>query len=95
MATGCTYISKRVLKITVGAHNGQLYTIKIKNLKSPSYLPDGKHNQYRFNLFLVTAADESGIGYYSFSDLSSSFTLINDANLQDLSWKYYDFTQQN
>lgn len=84
-----------MLKITVGAHNGRLYTIKIKNLKSPSSLPSGKNNQYRFNLFCVSAADESGISRYTFSDLSSPLTLMNDNNLVDLSWNYYSFTQQN
>lgn len=95
LATACVYISKRVLKITVGAHNGQLYTVTIKNLKSPSSLPSGKNNQYRFNLFCVTAVDESGIDYYTFADFSSPLTLINDANLEDLSWKSYSFTQQS
>lgn len=93
LATACVYISKRVLKITVGSHNGQLYTVKIKNLKSPSYLPSGKNNQYRFNLFCVTAADESGISHYTFADFSSPLTLINNVNLVDLSWKSYSFTQ--
>ena len=93
LATACVYISKRVLKITVGAHSGQLYTLKIKNLKSPSYLPEGKNNQYRFNLFCVSAADESGISHYTFADFSSPLTLINDVNLVDLSWKSYFFTQ--
>lgn len=39
LATSCSYISKRVLRITVHPHNGQLYTVKISNLKSPSFLP--------------------------------------------------------
>jgi hypothetical protein len=55
IATACVYISKRVLRITVGASTAQKFTIKLKNLKSPSYLPSGKNNQYRFNLFCVTA----------------------------------------
>jgi hypothetical protein len=95
LATACVYISKRVLKITVGSHNGQLYTVKINNLKSPSYLPDGKNNQYRFNLFCVSATDETTISHYTFADFSSPLTLINDANLVDLSWKSYSFTQVN
>jgi len=95
LATSCIYISKRVLKITVGAHNGQAYTVIIKNLKSPSYLPVGKNNQYRFNLFCVTAVDESGISHYTLSDLSSPLTLVDNINLQDLSWKYYSFIQQS
>lgn len=95
LATSCVYISKRVLKMTIGSHNGQLYTVKIKNLKSPSYLPDGKNNQYRFNMFCVLASDESGISHYTFTDFSSPLTLINDANLVDLSWKSYSFTQVN
>lgn len=89
------YISKRVLKITVDAHNGQLYTLKIKNLKSPSYIPSGKNNQYRFNLFCVIDADESGISHYTFADFSNALTLLNDANLVDLSWKSYSFIQHS
>lgn len=38
-ATACKYISKRLLKITVGSIAGQFFTIKVKNLKTPSYLP--------------------------------------------------------
>jgi hypothetical protein len=57
LATNCVYISKRVLKITVSPYTDQFFTLKIKNLKSPSYLPVGKNNQYRFNLFCVTASD--------------------------------------
>lgn len=95
LASACVYISKRVLKITVGANGGQLYTLRISNLKSPSNIPSGKDNQYRFNLFLVTAADESGIGYYTFSDLSSPLTLVNDNSLVDLNWNSYTFTQQS
>ena len=93
LASACVYISKRVLKIIVSVSAGQLYTLKIKNLKSPSNLPSGRNNQYRFNLFCVTAADESGIGFYTFSDLSSPLTLVNDNSLVDLSWNYYSFAQ--
>jgi hypothetical protein len=38
-ATACKYISKRLLKLTIGSIAGQSFTIKIKNLKTPSYLP--------------------------------------------------------
>jgi hypothetical protein len=94
LASSCKYISKRLLKITVGTNGDQLYTIKLKNLKSPSYLPSGRNNQYRFNLFCVSAVDESGVGHFSFSDLSSPLTLANDNSLVDLSWNYYSFLQQ-
>lgn len=50
----CLFISKRVLKMTVNtgtSHN--LHTIKLKSIYSPSKLPEGKYNQYRFKLFMV------------------------------------------
>ncbi len=54
LATACKYISKRILKITLSSDTGQYYTFVIKKLKSPSYLPSGKDNQYRFNMFLTS-----------------------------------------
>lgn len=55
LATACTYISKRILKITLSSDAGLYYTFRLKKLKSPSFLPVGKDNQYRFNMFLTTS----------------------------------------
>jgi len=70
LATVCAYISKRILKITVGSSAATLFTLTLNNINSPSYLPNGKNNQYRFKLFTVTNAAEDGISYYSFADFS-------------------------
>lgn len=85
----CSFISKRVLKMTVNtgtSHN--LHTISLKNIYSPSKLPEGKYNQYRFKLFMVDGT-ESNVNYFSFTDHSHHLTLEPDSNLIDLSWKYY------
>lgn len=70
LATACAYISKRVLKITVNPSTATLFTITLTGINSPSYLPNGKDNQYRFKLFCVTNAAEDGISYFSFADFS-------------------------
>jgi hypothetical protein len=95
LATTCTYISKRILKITLSSDAGLHYTFRIKKLKSPSYLPIGKDNQYLFNMFLTTSNTETDIIYYTFSDYSSVLTLRTDSSLVDLSWKYYQITQSS
>lgn len=71
LATSCAYISKRILKIFVSNSAATLFTIKLKGVNSPSYLPNGKDNQYRFKLFTTTNVAEDGINYFSFEDSSS------------------------
>lgn len=52
----CQFISKRVLKMTINDTTGHnLHTLSLKNLKSPSKLPEGRFNQYRFKLFKALA----------------------------------------
>ena len=67
----------------------------MKNLKSPSFLPSGKFNQYHFNFFLTSSAAETDITHYTFADYSSDLTLITDSSLVDLSWKYYQISQSS
>jgi hypothetical protein len=97
LANLCKFISKRILKITVIPHtpSSSLYKLIIKNLKSPSFLPTGKDNQYRFQVFCSSTSAETDISHYSFIDLSNELTLTTDETLLDLSWKSYDITQLN
>ena len=71
LATNCVFISKRVLKISVNALSVNLFTLKIQNLKSPSFLPEGKYNQYRFTVFCSSDSAENDISHYSFIDFSN------------------------
>jgi hypothetical protein len=51
----CTFISKRVLKMTFIANtNYNLHTLTITGVYSPSKVPSGRYNQYRFKLFTTT-----------------------------------------
>ena len=49
----CKFISKRVLKMTIGTTtNTDLHTLTLQDIYSPSKLPEGRNNQYRFKLFM-------------------------------------------
>lgn len=55
--SACSFISKRVLRMTLSAstaHN--LHTLTLTNIYSPSKVPAGRYNQYRFKLFTSSAA---------------------------------------
>ena len=69
------------------SHNA--HTLTLSNLNSPSKLPEGRNNQYRFKLFKADGSEED-ITHYTFTDHSKHLTLEPDSNLIDLSWKYYD-----
>ena len=71
-----------------------LHTLMLKNLYSPSKLPEGRNNQYRFELFLTDATEED-FTYYTFTDHSHHLTLEPDSNLVDLSWLYFDITSDD
>lgn len=89
--SACQFISKRILKMTLSAATAtNLHTLRISNIYSPSKIPEGRYNQYRFKLFMSTDNTQSDIIRFSFTDYSKFFTLIPDATLIDLSWKYYD-----
>ncbi len=85
LATSCVYISKRILKIAVSASPSTLFTLTLMKVMSPSKLPEGKYNQYRFKIF-CSDASENYITYYSFTDYSKELTLYPDTQLIDLSW---------
>lgn len=89
--SACQFISKRILKMTLSAATSyNLHTLILNNIYSPSKVPDGRYNQYRFKLFMSTDATQSDIIRFSFTDYSKFLTLVPDSTLIDLSWKYYD-----
>jgi hypothetical protein len=92
LASACTFISQRILKISVVATSTQQYfTLTLKNIQTPAYVPLGKFNQYRFKVFLSDAS-ESTITYYSFTDNSKHLSLETNPNLIALSWNYYSLS---
>lgn len=88
LATACTFISQRILKISVSAITTQLFTLTLKNINTPAAVPEGKFNQYRFKLFLA-GASEATVSMFSFTDYSQHLTLSTNPSLISLSWKYY------
>lgn len=55
--SACTFISKRILKMTLSANTGyNLHTLTLIGIYSPSKVPSGRYNQYRFKLFTSSAA---------------------------------------
>ena len=73
--------------MTINANTGTgAHTLTLTGVYSPSKLPSGRNNQYRFKLF--TSAAETTLSYYSFTDHSQHLTLRPDDNLIDLSWMY-------
>lgn len=90
MLNACTFISKRILKMTIGSTTSSSeHTLILRNIYSPSKLPEGRFNQYRFKLF-VADGSEHEITHYTFTDYSLHLTLEPDASLTDLSWLYHD-----
>jgi len=63
--------------------------LTLSGIYSPSKVPDGRYNQYRFKLFMSSTAAEGDINRFSFTDYTNYLTLSPDPNLIDLSWKYY------
>jgi hypothetical protein len=89
LASSCTFISQRILRITVNAAAGQRYfSLRLMNIMTPASVPVGKFNQYRFSLF-VSDASLVAITYFSFTDYSQHFSLTTNPNLISLSWNYY------
>lgn len=88
LASACTFISQRILKIDVGAITNQLFTITLNNVKTPPAVPEGKFNQYRFKMF-VADASQNTVTYYTFTDFSPHFTLTANPALVSLSWNSY------
>jgi hypothetical protein len=87
-------MSKRILKITLNVSPANLFTLVLKNVMSPSKLPEGKYNQYRFKLFCSDAAEDY-ISHYTFTDYSKELTLYPDTQLIDLSWYYQQIVSAN
>lgn len=69
-----------------------LHTVILTGIYSPSKVPDGRYNQYRFKLFMSTDSTQSDIIRFSFTDYSKHLTLVPDSTLIDLSWKYYSIS---
>lgn len=68
------------------------HTLTLTNIYSPSKVPSGRYNQYRFKLFTSSTLAEPDITRFSFTDYSQYLTLKPDSTLIDLSWKYYGQT---
>jgi hypothetical protein len=89
LASACSFISQRILKISVNAAAGQhFFSLKLMNLMTPASVPAGKYNQYRFKV-LVADATQTTVSYYSFTDYSQYLSLTTNPSLISLSWKYY------
>lgn len=89
LATACTFISQRILKISVAiATNQHLFSLRLMNLMTPASVPNGKYNQYRFKLF-VSDGTQTTITYYTFTDFSQHLSLTTNPSLIALSWNYY------
>lgn len=54
LATACTFISQRLLKVTSNADAGTSYTLELKDIKSSPYVPTDMYNVIRFYLYLTT-----------------------------------------
>ena len=88
LATACTFLSQRILKIDVSSSTNQLYTLTLANIKTPPSIPNGKFNQYRFKMF-VSDGSQNAVSYYSFTDFSPHLTLTANPSLVSLSWTSY------
>lgn len=91
LASSCTFVSQRILKIAVASITNRYFSLKLMNIPTPAAVPSGKYNQYSFKLFTALAA-QSSVTYYSFTDYSNYLTLQTNPNLISLSWNYYSLT---
>ena len=91
LATSCSFISQRILQISLSAVNHQFFTLTLMNINTPPSVPSGKFNQYRFKLFLA-GASQSTVSYFSFTDYSQHLTLTTNPSLVALSWNYYSLS---
>lgn len=94
LATTCTFISQRMLKITLNTATNRYFTLSLMNINTPASVPSGKFNQYRFSLFLA-GASENTVSYYSFTDFSPHLTLTTNPALISLSWNQYTLSVSN
>ena len=94
VATSCTFISQRILKIVLSGVTNQLYTLTLANINTPASVPSGKFNQYRFKLF-VAGSSETTVTHYTFTDYSQHLTLATNPNLVSLTWNYYSLSVAN
>lgn len=93
LATACTFISQRLLKVTSNADAGTSYTLDLKDIKSSPYVPTDMYNEIRFYLFLTTDTTEQQISDYSYQDKSAALSLRKNTGLIDLSWNSYTVAQ--
>jgi hypothetical protein len=95
LATACTFISQRILQITLSVNTNRLYTITLMNILTPAAVPNGKFNQYRFSVFVTTTGSQTAITYYAYTDYSQYLTLTTNPLLISLSWNYYSLSVTN
>jgi len=56
-ASNCIFISKRILKVTSNAiATTRLFTLTVGNINSPSAVPSGKFNEFKFKIYMPNAA---------------------------------------
>lgn len=90
IATQCTFISKRVLKLVVSSAPGSSLTIRIGNLFTPLEVSEGKQNHLRWKLWTTTDGTETTINRYSFIDHSQYFMPALDKSLLGLQWLQHE-----
>jgi len=94
LATSCTFISQRILKIVVSSVTNRYFSLRLMNIPTPASVPSGKYNQYSFKIF-ASAVAQASVSYYSFTDYSQYLTLQTNPNLISLSWNYYSLAVTN
>jgi hypothetical protein len=76
IATACSYISQRVLKIGAGSTAATNFILTLTGVMSTPFLPTDLYNQIRFEIFLSTSSLESDMISYTYQDRSSSLSLM-------------------